>query len=760
MAFLDRASWLCVLAALLACAPELAAEGPESDIFAQLRGERWQEIKARYAQRAPQRFDERYALALATAHAESSPAAALAGITQLLQLAGIRCPSAELAQLQACLERGPRSEIASFSARLALWKAASIADSRDLTELSLALLGPISLEQEDPLNRKVYAQLIGLRMRKGDIAAAAALAESRRYRSAALDLLRGQVYLRNAQKDRAFPYLLAAARDSDADWQARSALQEIRRNFPGIFSGSEAPGFGSPARDLIALGTKLERAERESLRNLVSADQIVATTNVARLRGDGEFLALTGQAPRLPQLAERSYTFLSQQPHIVDAWSALLIRNGQKQAALNLLRQHRHLMPARPAMWQRYIELLEEDASNDALLDELIAYLKANPSNFAVQDSLVRLLIGPDAEHIRWAPEQSWRKTQASLPPGTARGRFVYWYHRYLQENNQAQRAQELAAEFYRWMPGSFYSGAFWDLNRGGDYARDWHQVSGKESYYQWLSRYGGREEAWRFLARQDPARYQSYDGLRLWKAISSGEFDPPEEIVALYRLGETGLGAEFFEERYRNRLTRLDRSAVMAALGLRSGHLNISVYYARLYMRESGMAEDPFTQPAPLLKSLYPRPYRREVQQNAAQYNISEYAVYALMRQESMFVERAVSRSGARGLMQIMPATGRWLARRFGAPGADFSAPALNIKMGAAFFADLMRSNSGDFRWAAIAYNGGPGNLRKWKRDLYKGDFYHFLEALPSEEARNYCRVTYQNFLHYGAIYSVYPEE
>ncbi len=109
---------------------------------------------------------------------------------------------------------------------------------------------------------------------------------------------------------------------------------------------------------------------------------------------------------------------------------------------------------------------------------------------------------------------------------------------------------------------------------------------------------------------------------------------------------------------------------------------------------------------------------------------------------------------------MQIMPATGRWLAQRMGLQGSDFTEPAANIQMGAAFFADLMRSNAGDFRWAAIAYNGGPGNLRKWKRDLYRGDFYHFLESLPSEEARNYCRVTYQNYLHYATTYALYPED
>ena len=85
---------------------------------------------------------------------------------------------------------------------------------------------------------------------------------------------------------------------------------------------------------------------------------------------------------------------------------------------------------------------------------------------------------------------------------------------------------------------------------------------------------------------------------------------------------------------------------------------------------------------------------------------------------------------------MQIMPRTGDWLAGKMKIRNPDLMDPDTNINMGAKFFADLVRTQ-GDFRWASIAYNGGPGNLRKWKKRYYKDDFYFFLENLPIEEPR-----------------------
>jgi len=126
---------------------------------------------------------------------------------------------------------------------------------------------------------------------------------------------------------------------------------------------------------------------------------------------------------------------------------------------------------------------------------------------------------------------------------------------------------------------------------------------------------------------------------------------------------------------------------------------------------------------------------------------------VYALMRQESFFKETATSRSNAKGLMQIMPATGKELAQRMGVTDYSLYTPNISIRLGTKFLAYLLKSNEGQLKWASIAYNGGPGNLRKWKKAVYRGDFNHFLEDLPVKESRDYCRIVVSNYYAYDIM-------
>ena len=160
---------------------------------------------------------------------------------------------------------------------------------------------------------------------------------------------------------------------------------------------------------------------------------------------------------------------------------------------------------------------------------------------------------------------------------------------------------------------------------------------------------------------------------------------------------------------------------------------------------------------PTNLAKLLYPRPHKKLTIRYAKQYGMEGSMVYALMHQESLFRENAVSSSGAQGLMQIMPKTGKWLASTLlKTKYANLQEPKTNIKLGTYYFSYLMKKYKGDFRWAAIAYNGGPGNLRKWKKKYYAGDFYHFIERIPNIESRNYCRITYENYIRYNILYGL----
>jgi len=118
---------------------------------------------------------------------------------------------------------------------------------------------------------------------------------------------------------------------------------------------------------------------------------------------------------------------------------------------------------------------------------------------------------------------------------------------------------------------------------------------------------------------------------------------------------------------------------------------------------------------------------------------------IYAVMRQESAFNTRARSHAGARGLMQLMPGTAGYMANtRFrGSKRQRLYDPVLNITLGQKYLRYLLEHETvqGDMFHLAAAYNGGPGNLAKWRRRTSRlsNDPLLFIESLPSRETRNF---------------------
>lgn len=150
----------------------------------------------------------------------------------------------------------------------------------------------------------------------------------------------------------------------------------------------------------------------------------------------------------------------------------------------------------------------------------------------------------------------------------------------------------------------------------------------------------------------------------------------------------------------------------------------------------------------------LYPFPYREMTFFYARVHDVDPFLLAAIMKAESGFNSRAVSGRGARGLMQIMPETGRWIARQTGDP--DFQPdrlfePETSINFGAWYLADLEKEFSGDTVLALAAYNGGRGNVREWLvgKNLSggKGD----IDQIPFPETRHYVK----KVLLYHKIYS-----
>ncbi len=138
---------------------------------------------------------------------------------------------------------------------------------------------------------------------------------------------------------------------------------------------------------------------------------------------------------------------------------------------------------------------------------------------------------------------------------------------------------------------------------------------------------------------------------------------------------------------------------------------------------------------------ALYPMP---EWQPEGG-FTMDRAVIYAFMRQESEFRAAARSRVGARGLMQVMPATASYITGDRSLRSRSDSRlydPAINIKLGQTYMEYLLGQDNteGNLFMLAAAYNGGPGNLSKWHRTVdFKNDPLLFVETIPLRETRHY---------------------
>lgn len=134
---------------------------------------------------------------------------------------------------------------------------------------------------------------------------------------------------------------------------------------------------------------------------------------------------------------------------------------------------------------------------------------------------------------------------------------------------------------------------------------------------------------------------------------------------------------------------------------------------------------------------------------------------IHAIARQESQFDKAAVSHAGARGLMQLMPATARETAGKIGLvymPDSLTSDIGYNVQLGSSYFQRLLVRYSGSYPLAIAAYNAGPGNVNKWLTAngdprLPGRDIVRWIESIPISETRNYVQRVLENAVVYDAI-------
>ncbi len=146
---------------------------------------------------------------------------------------------------------------------------------------------------------------------------------------------------------------------------------------------------------------------------------------------------------------------------------------------------------------------------------------------------------------------------------------------------------------------------------------------------------------------------------------------------------------------------------------------------------------------PAQAMALYYPFDFSAPVLAAARRQGLDPHLVLGMVRQESAFDRRAVSRAGARGLLQLMPATGREVARRLGLSfsTARLSDPEFNLYLGTAYFRQVLERFDGDVELALAGYNGGPNRIQRLWRQAGHGERDRFIEGLQLVESRRYVK-------------------
>lgn len=157
-------------------------------------------------------------------------------------------------------------------------------------------------------------------------------------------------------------------------------------------------------------------------------------------------------------------------------------------------------------------------------------------------------------------------------------------------------------------------------------------------------------------------------------------------------------------------------------------------------------------------LRFSYPLHFEEIIFKYSEIYDLDPYLVAAIIKVESKFLPGAISAKGARGLMQIMPETGRWAAEQMGleefSPG-DLFDPETNIKIGTWYLNQLRREFNNDIDLVLAAYNGGRGNVRKWMQKKQLDFGAKNIENIPFEETKQFVIRVKKTYRNYKRIYN-----
>jgi soluble lytic murein transglycosylase len=273
------------------------------------------------------------------------------------------------------------------------------------------------------------------------------------------------------------------------------------------------------------------------------------------------------------------------------------------------------------------------------------------------------------------------------------------------------------------------------------------------------------REWSFTYYGQQSAARAPAGAGIAAEDATAAVSAEPertnalgPGALLRARALLEAGLaddaGAEAraLAPKARTQADRLELAAFLQDAGEYDAaqRVILDAYSVPLAAGPQGGEHD-------LWWAAYPQAFSAEVETAAAKAGIPAQLLYAVMREESGFRPDVLSVVGARGLVQIMPETGRQIARGLGAASYspdELFVPERNLELGAAYLASLLARFEGRVSAAVASYNAGPEAVERWLTQNGALDDDEWIETIPYDQTRAYAKRVLRSFTIYQALY------
>ncbi len=160
---------------------------------------------------------------------------------------------------------------------------------------------------------------------------------------------------------------------------------------------------------------------------------------------------------------------------------------------------------------------------------------------------------------------------------------------------------------------------------------------------------------------------------------------------------------------------------------------------------------------PRPYWEALFPKAYWPDLRKYSELNGLDPYLVASLIRQESEFNAAALSRANAVGLMQLLPKTGKTVAKQVklkGYSAPQLYTPAVNLELGTRYFKEMVDKYNGQFEYALAAYNAGTDRVGDWLGQGHYRDAQEFVESIPFTETREYVQAILRNANVYRQLY------